>query len=405
MQPLKDKKILLGLTGSIAVYKSAYLLRTLVKYGADVHVVMTESATKFISPIIFSTFSGKNVNVDMFAPGGEITHISLAKASDLFLIAPVTANTIGKAAAGIADDLLSTVLIAGLGKTIMAPAMDLDMWQSPATEKNIEQLIKYGVKFVGPEKGSLASGLEGSGRMAMIEEIANAAVRYFLPREVKKSLKGEVVLITAGPTRESFDPIRFISNRSSGKMGYAIAESAVERSAEVILISGPTQLAPPEGVEFIRIESATEMHAAVEEKRGKATILIMAAAVSDFKPRHSSASKIKKKTQNFSMIDMEPTVDILKTTALSGENPNITIVGFAAETDNAEKNGIKKLKDKNLDFIVINNVLEEGAGFGCDTNKVLIIDRNFNKTDLPLMEKKSVADRLFEIITEQKQSV
>jgi phosphopantothenoylcysteine decarboxylase/phosphopantothenate--cysteine ligase len=405
---LTGKRIILGITGSIAAYKAAEIVRRLKALNAEVWVVMTRGGTWFITPLTLQTLSCNPVYTETFVlqEGSRITHINLIKDADLFLIAPATANIIGKIAAGIGDDLLTTMALAARCPVIIAPAMDSDMYNNPILQKNIARLKETGLRFIEPEEGELASGLVGKGRLARIENITSTVidllvvnpVRDLSLNGVKKDLKGEVVLVTAGPTREYIDPVRFISNRSSGKMGYAIAASAKERGAEVILVSGPTTLQKPaksEGIELINVVTASEMREEVLKNLKRATIVIMAAAVSDYRPADISPEKIKKSGSNVSL-DLTETPDIL--TEIGKDKGNRIVVGFAAETENLESNAMLKLKRKNLDIIVANDVSDPDAGFEVDTNVVTIIDKNNEVTPLPRMSKKEVSYRILDKI-------
>lgn len=378
---LDGKNILLGITGSIAAYKSIDILRGLREDGASVTVVMTEAACRFISPLTFETLSGRGAYTDLF--GDPISHIDLCGNSHLFVIAPATANTINKLACGIADNLLTTVWLAHKGPAVIAPAMNWRMYENPVVKKNIKELIGMGVTFVGPEYGSLACGEEGMGRMASVEDIIEAARSALTP----KDLSGHNILVSAGPTREPLDPIRFFSNRSSGKMGFAIARVALRRGADVTLISGPSSQHPPRGASFISVETAAEMREAVLKNFSNATSVIMAAAVADFSPVSISKSKIKK--ANVMTIGFKKTPDILE--ELGRRKGDRLLFGFAAEIGRGIEDAKDKLRDKNLDLIVLNDVTKEGAGFDTDTNIITIITREGEITDYPLMKKEDLA--------------
>ncbi|MDA8214703.1 MAG: bifunctional phosphopantothenoylcysteine decarboxylase/phosphopantothenate--cysteine ligase CoaBC [Nitrospiraceae bacterium] len=396
---LKDRSILLGITGSVAAYKSIELIKGLRHEGASVKVVMTEASKRFITPLSIELAtespiepaSGNSVYCDMF--DSPLSHVSLPADADLFVVAPATANIIGKYANGIADDLLSTALLAFNGKVIIAPAMNWRMYENPVFQKNLQYLVSIGVKTVGPERGSLACGEEGIGRMADIEKIMEA-IRTALS---KHDIAGEKVLVTAGPTRENIDPVRYISNRSSGKMGYAIAKIAKRRGADVTLISGPVAIKPPDGVDVINVETANEMHAAVMDNISRFSIFVMSAAVADFMPAESKGRKIEKK-EGLSL-DLIKTGDILEDAGRLKNKP--FIVGFAAETGQRLDRARKKLVDKNIDVIVFNDVSKKGSGFDVDTNEVVIIDKKAEKR-LPLMSKDDVAIALFDRIIELK---
>jgi len=393
---LKDRSILLGITGSVAAYKSLELIKGFVKDGASVKVIMTEAAKRFITPMSVEIASGGNVYCDMFE--SPLSHVSLPADADLFVIAPATANIISKYANGIADNLLSTSLLAFNGRVIIAPAMNWRMYENAVFQKNLHYLLSLGVKTVGPERGSLACGEEGMGRMADVEKIIEA-VRTSLS---KQDLAGEQVLVTAGPTREYIDPVRYISNRSSGKMGYAIAKIAKRRGADVTLISGPTAIKPPDGVEVINVETADEMHASVMDNVPMSSIFIMSAAVADFVPAETKNSKIEKK-EKFSL-NLVKTSDILEEAGRFKNKP--FIAGFSAETGNRLDRARKKLVNKNIDMIVFNDVSKAGSGFDADTNEVVIIHRDkegeIHEQPLQLMSKEDVASALFDMIVSLK---
>jgi phosphopantothenoylcysteine decarboxylase / phosphopantothenate---cysteine ligase len=394
---LDGKHILLGVSGSIAAYKAVDILRRLREQGADVSVVMTKNATRFVSRLTFETLSGKPVFSDEFQETERrgIGHIDITADLDIALVAPATANIIGKVASGIADDALTTALTAVTCPLIMAPAMNDRMYRNAVVRKNIAFLKEQGVIFVDPDTGPLACGTIGQGRLAEIEEVVEA-VSSALPAN---DLAGLTVLVTAGPTREQIDAVRFISNPSTGKMGYAIAEAARDRGATVILVSGPTALAPPEGVTVIPVQSAYDMHKAVMEHVEGSQIVIMAAAVSDFKPTVSSDRKIKKHEASL-VINLERTEDILSAAAKAPGRK--LLVGFAAETDNVLGNAIQKLKSKDLDMIVVNDLMKKGAGFGSDTNAVIIIDRAGVQTELQMMPKREIARKIINKVAELK---
>lgn len=388
---LKEKTILLGITGSVAAYKTIELIKGLRQQEASVKVIMTEASKHFITALSIELASGNSVCSDMFE--SPLSHVSLPKSADLFVVAPATANIIGKYANGIADDLLSTALLAFNGKIIMAPAMNWRMYENQIFQRNLQLLVSMGVKIVGPEKGSLACGEEGMGRMADIEKIIES-IKTALS---KQDLSGESILVSAGPTREYIDPIRYISNRSSGKMGYAIAKIAKRRDADVTLISGPVSITPPDGIDVIRVETADEMHAAVMDNISMSSIFIMSAAVADFMPAERKESKIEKK-ENF-LINLIKTTDILEEAGRFKNKP--FIVGFSAETGYRLDRARKKLKNKNVDMIVFNDVSKEGSGFDVDTNEVVIIDKK-SERKLPRMSKEDVAMALFDRIIELK---
>lgn len=379
---LKGKTILFGVTGSIAAYKSIDIIRRLIDEGATVNVVMTEAACRFIPPYTFEIITGRTVFKDLFQD--SFSHINLPKEADLLIIAPATANTINKFACGIADNLLTSIWLAYEGAVLMAPAMNSRMYRNPIVKKSIAELSGLGVRFIGPAKGSLACGEEGIGRMSEPSDVVEAAITALSP----KDLAGHKILVTAGPTIEPLDPVRFISNRSSGKMGFAIALSALRRGADVTLISGPTSLRPPEGADMVYVESADDMEKAVLKNLRKSTSLIMAAAVSDFAPSVINKSKLRKSA--ILPLKLKETTDILK--KVSVQKGKRIFIGFAAETGNNIENAKRKLNDKKLDLIVLNDVSEEGAGFGVDTNIVTIIDKKGGAKEYPLMKKLEVAD-------------
>lgn len=385
---LKNKKITLGVTGAISAYKALELTRLLIREGAEVRPVMTKSAAEFITPLSLSTLACCQVSTGLFDLTNEtrISHIDLAQTSDLIIVAPATANIIGKAANGLADDLLSTVLMAAKAPVLMAPSMNSQMWANPVVQANIKKLEKLGYLFVGPSEGELACGYPGKGRLAPVEEILEAAREALSP----KDLKGEKVLVTAGPTRESIDPVRYVSNASSGKMGYAIARAARRRGAEVVLVSGPSYLPVPTGVTFVPVRTAEEMLDACVRYFPQSTLVIMAAAVADYRPTKSYPSKVKKDAK-FLSIEMERTQDVLKHLG-SRKKPGQTLIGFALETDSMEENARKKLKEKNLDFVVANTP----AGLDSDTNTVTIIGQSGKDERLPVLSKEEIADRILD---------
>ncbi len=391
------KKVLLGVTGSIAAYKAVDILRRLTDQGAEVRVVMTKNATRFISPLTFEALSGKPVLCDEFQDWEKdsIGHIDVAANQDLALIAPATANVIGKVAAGIADDALTTTLMAVECPVVMAPAMNDRMYRNPVLQKNIQFLKEQGVRFIEPETGPLACGTAGQGRLADPASIIREISSMFLPQD----LAGITILVTAGPTREPIDKVRFISNPSSGKMGYALAAAARDRGAAVVLISGPSHLPSPSGMKVIRVLTADDMYRAVMEHVEAAQVIIMAAAVSDFRPAVSTDHKIKKHEAP-TILQLEPTRDILL--ELGKTAGKRLLVGFAAETDNVHQNAIKKLTEKKLDMIVANDLVKAGAGFETDTNSVTIIDRTGKSEELPVMHKSEIAAHILDKIVELK---
>lgn len=389
---LEGKRVLLGVTGSIAAYKAVELLRLLAKRGATVQVAMTEAATKFVGPLTFETLSRQEVLLDMWSLqySHRIGHIEATQRADLLLVAPATAQTIARLALGLADDFLSCIYLASRCPVLVAPAMDCDMFEHPALQANLATLRARGVHIVEPEHGPLASGLIGRGRLADLPVILEAAERLLLGA---RDLAGRVVLVTAGPTREPVDPVRFLSNRSSGKMGYAIAEAAAARGAAVILVSGPTALPVPSGVDSVQVETAQQMHDAVLAKLPVADIVIKAAAVADYRPTRVAGQKIKK-AEGLSEIPLEPTPDILA--EIGARKGRQIVVGFAAETQALVANGRKKLLQKRLDLLVANDVSQPGAGFDGDTNIVKILDAAGGVEELPLLAKREVASRILD---------
>jgi phosphopantothenoylcysteine decarboxylase / phosphopantothenate---cysteine ligase len=396
---LKGKNILLGITGSIAAYKAAILVRLLIKEGANVKVVMTKLAKEFITPLTLATLSKNPILVDFFNPedGKWNSHVDLGLWANAYVIAPATANTMGKMANGVADNLLITSYLSARCPVFVAPAMDLDMFQHPSTQKNIEILASYGNHILEPTAGELASGLEGKGRMDEPENIVNYLINYF---EKKKSrefkISGKRVLITAGPTHELIDPVRFIGNYSSGKMGYAIAEEASRRGAEVELVSGPVNLPEPsESLSLKKVTSASEMYNTSRELYSKCDVAIFSAAVADFSPVNKVDEKIKEKEEL--KLELKPTIDIAKELgkAKSAEQIN---VGFALETSNEKVNALEKLNKKNFDFIVLNSLRDSGAGFQHDTNKISIIDKYNNIDNFELKSKVEVAKDILDKI-------
>ena len=388
---LKNKNVVLGITGGIAAYKAAELTRDLVKREAGVKVIMTENAARFIAPLTLQTLSGNPVYSDMFSLAGdcEIPHISLAQTADIIVVAPATANIIGKIASGIADDLLSTTIIATKAPVLICPAMNSDMYDNPILRSNIDKLSSLGYLFVNAGYGELACKSQGPGRLPDPGDIAEE-VEVVL---TEKDLEGHRILITAGPTRELFDPVRYISNHSSGKMGYALAIMARRRGADVTLISGPTALSIPAGVSFVGVSSAEEMRDAAMEHLEDSTVIIKAAAVADYRPSVASDSKIKKKDGGLD-VRFERTPDIIS--EVSGRKGDRILVGFAMETENLVENAKGKMKTKGMDLIVANEIGHPGSGFQHDTNIVKIIDKSGNIEELPLMDKKDVADRILD---------
>lgn len=386
---LIGKRIVLGVTGSIAAYKAVSLLRTLLREGATVQVVMTQSATKFVTPLTFEVLSGHPVSTDVFEAHQEMKHLSLPEQADAIVIAPATANCLAKSALGLGDDLLSTMLLTAQCPLIVAPAMDGGMWMHPSVTEHVRTLRARGTVVVGPEEGPLASRRIGQGRLAEESRILGALYTALAPH---RDWQGHRILVSAGPTQEPIDPVRFISNRSSGKMGYAIAEAAQAMGAQVILVSGPTALPAPRGIEIVPVETAEDMTKALSARLAWSTVVIMAAAVADFRPKHSSSQKMKKQGLTGQTLDLERTTDILA--SLSAQRTTQLIVGFAAETHNLIAHAKDKLAAKGLDLIVANDVTTKGAGFGSDQNAATLIDRQGTMTELPLMPKRALADAI-----------
>jgi phosphopantothenoylcysteine decarboxylase/phosphopantothenate--cysteine ligase len=391
MSRFHNTRIVLGVTGSIAAYKAVSLLRALVQEGADVHVVMTASSTKFVSSFTFEILSQHSVHQDLFSGQNPMSHLRLTESADLVLVAPSTAHTLAKGALGLADDLLSTMILAARCPLVFAPAMDGEMWEHPTVREHTQVLRSRGVTVMEPEEGPLASGLVGKGRFPAEEAIVNVVASILHSR---KDLVGQRLLISAGPTREPIDPVRFITNGSSGKMGYALAEAAVHRGAEVVLVSGPTQLTSPSGVECVSVQTTQEMHEALTERFAWATMLCMTAAVGDFRPRQVSSGKIKKHDWDGGPLELERTPDILK--ELSGKREHQILVGFAAETQDLLGNAQKKLHHKNLDLVVVNQVGGEDSAFGNDSNQVTVISKSGEITPFERMPKRMVADHILD---------
>lgn len=394
---LKDKTVVIGVSGGIAVYKCLDVISRLRKLGVNVNVIMTKSATEFVAPLSFQSLSQNYVVCDMFEDPKtwDVEHISLAKKADVFLIAPATANVIGKIANGIADDMLTTTVMATKGKVLIAPAMNTNMYENPIVQRNISILKELGYNFVEPESGRLACGDTGKGKLATPETIVNEVVNLLTQNQ---DLKGNNIIVTAGPTMESIDPMRFISNRSTGKMGYSIAAQAIKRGAEVTLISGPTNLTPPQNLKkLIRIESAEDMYNAVLNNMDENQVIIKSAAVADYKPKNYSDKKIKKTDDDLS-IELDRNKDIAY--EIGKIKKDKILVGFAAETNDLTENAKGKVKKKNLDFIVANDLTKEGAGFGVDTNIVKIIDKEGHITEYPKMTKDEVANVILDKVNE-----
>jgi phosphopantothenoylcysteine decarboxylase/phosphopantothenate--cysteine ligase len=386
---LEGKTVVLGVTGSIAAYKAVDIASQLSRAGVKVDVVMTEKATRFVSPLSFRAITGRTVTTDMFDASSElsVTHIALARAADVVAIAPATANVIAKLATGIADDVLCCTVLATNAPVVIAPAMDATMYENPVTQENVSRLKKRGFIFVGPKFGKLVSGVEGLGRFANTGEIIGV-ISQVLGRG--GSFADRHIVVTAGGTQEFIDPVRIITNRSSGKMGYALAEAARDRGAKVTLITGPTLLTRPVGVEAIDVCTAEEMLQAVRSAISGADVLVMAAAVADYRPRSKAKGKIKKEGAGLTL-ELERTPDIL------GEvKGNFIRVGFAAESENLVENATRKLRGKKLDLIVANDVTAKGSGFGVDSNRVTIIGKDGKAKKLPLLPKRQVAEKVLD---------
>lgn len=388
MAGIAGKNIVLGVTGGIAAYKAVELVSRLKKAGAEVHVVMTRAAQEFVTELTFREISGHAVATDMWGEVQEfhVEHIALAQLADLVVVAPATANFIAKAAAGIADDLLTTTLLATKAPIFVAPAMNTNMYENPLTQRNLEILRRFGVHVMEPAEGQLACGVSGKGRLPEPSALADEILRFF---ERKQSLNGCRILVTAAGTREPIDPVRYIGNRSSGKMGYAIAAKAAMRGAEVILVSGPSALQAPAGVKLVRVESAAEMRDAVWKEYEAVDAVIMSAAVADYRVKAAAPEKIKK-TQDEWMLPLVKNPDILY--ELGRHKKRQILIGFAAETQNVLEYARGKLEKKNLDYIVANDVTEDGAGFNTDTNRILMISRTGEVERFPLMRKTELAD-------------
>lgn len=401
---MKGKRILLGITGGIAAYKIAFLIRLLKKSEAEVKCIMTPASCDFISPLVVSALSENPVGIEFWdkADGSWNNHVEYGLWADLFIIAPLTANTLSKMANGSCDNLLLATYLSMKGKTIVAPAMDLDMYAHPTTKRNLKQLKKDGVQIIPAENGELASGLEGEGRMAEPETIYGV-IDVFLSVQNSKSnsLEGRKILVTAGPTHEAIDPVRFIGNHSTGKMGFALAEKALQQGASVILVTGPTalEISHP-SLELIKVQSAEQMMEVVKEKWDQCNIGIFAAAVADYRPKQTAPEKIKKESDKLT-IELVKNPDIL---LWAGENKrsNQILVGFALETNDAKKHALAKLSKKNLNLIVANSLEDEGAGFSVDTNKICILDDHNNSMDFELKSKNEVAADILQYILEYK---
>jgi phosphopantothenoylcysteine decarboxylase/phosphopantothenate--cysteine ligase len=396
-------KIALGVTGGVAAYKAAELVRRLQQEKLAVQVVMTRAAQEFITPLTFAALTGQKVITDMFSAGGAagpanvesaIEHIAVAQRIDLLLVAPATADILGKFTHGIAEDFLSTLYLATKAPVVLAPAMNVNMWDHAATQRNLAILRERGVHVVDPDEGYLACGMVGSGRLAATETIAKKVCDVL---GLRHDLAGQTILITAGPTCEDIDPVRFLTNRSSGKMGYALAEAANRRGARVVLISGPTDLKIPDGADWVPVRATEEMHRAVRQRAASANVVIMAAAVSDYRPAAQQDKKLKRGEGSFTL-ELEPTPDILA--ELGRENRGQILVGFAAETNAVADNARGKLARKGADMIVANDVTQEGAGFDTDTNIVTLYLRDGREIPLPKMTKFEVANQILDGVLE-----
>jgi phosphopantothenoylcysteine decarboxylase/phosphopantothenate--cysteine ligase len=394
---LDGKRILVGLSGGIACYKACDLVRQLRALGASVQVMMTKNAREFVTPMTLQALAGSAVATETFdlTQESEIGHIRLADTADVVVIAPATANVIAKMAHGIADDLLTTVLLATRAPVVVAPAMNVHMWEHAATQENVRTLATRGVRLVGPASGSLACGYEGAGRLAEVADIVEEIVTAVTAQD----LAGEHVLVSAGPTREPIDPVRYLTNQSSGKMGLAIARVARRRGAEVTLVAGPIALAPPPGVRVVSVDSAAAMERALRSSFAKATVLVMAAAVADYRPAVAGSRKLKKSAASL-RLDLVRTTDILS--GLARDKGTRIVVGFAAETHDVTAEARRKLREKRLDLIVANDVTAAGAGFGSDTNVVRLLDAQGGDELLPILPKDEVADRILDWVVARR---
>ncbi|MCB0525395.1 MAG: bifunctional phosphopantothenoylcysteine decarboxylase/phosphopantothenate--cysteine ligase CoaBC [Saprospiraceae bacterium] len=395
-------KIILGISGSIAAYKAAYLTRLLVKNGAEVKVIMTRAAADFISPLTLSTLSKNEVITDIHSESAWNNHVELGLWADAMIVAPATANTLAKLANGLCDNILSAVYLSARCPVFVAPAMDVDMWHHPATQQNMSRLTSFGIQVIPVEHGELASGLVGEGRMAEPEHIV-AFLDKSLTSGRTQPLQGKSALVTAGPTFEALDPVRFLGNHSSGKMGIAIAETLRRQGAEVTLVLGPTDLSPTDAsIQVIRVNSAAEMYDACKDRFPQTDITVLAAAVADYRPKEVSETKIKKQSDDLSL-ELVRTVDIAASLGKVKTDKQL-LIGFALETNNEEENALAKLKKKNFDFIVLNSMRDKGAGFGHDTNKIVILKSSGEKIDYALKSKSEVArDIVAEIIVAANQ--
>lgn len=401
---MNKKTIAIGVSGGIAAYKVIDLVSRLAKKGFQTEVVMTEAAAELVGPFTFATISGRPVHTKMFQEQYgyhmEVEHIAIGDRADLMVIVPATANIMAKAAHGIADDLLSSVILAADSPVMYFPAMNTRMWENPVTQENVAKLRSLGHEVIDPDAGFLACGTAGKGRLGSIEMIEETILNAMAALEKGRDLEGKTVLISAGPTEEAIDPVRCITNHSSGKMGYALAKAAYRRGAEVHLVSGPVALEPPAGVHCYPVRSAQEMKAEIDGLYGQVDITIMAAAVADYHVKEIAPHKLKKSGTTLTL-ELEPNPDIL---ASLGANKHGILVGFAAETQNLKENAMSKLERKNLDLIVANNVAKEGAGFGSDTNIVTIYTKN-GAVDIPKMPKDALADVIFDYIRKQEEQI
>jgi phosphopantothenoylcysteine decarboxylase/phosphopantothenate--cysteine ligase len=390
---LGGRELILGVTGSIAAYKAVYLLRELVRLGARVTVVRTAHAERFVGDLTWRTLSGRPVLADLFDPqsGEAVEHVAIAERADAVVVAPATANLLAKAAHGLADDFLTTVLLAARGPVLMVPAMDGGMWDHAAVSANVATLRERGVVVLEPDAGALASGLSGKGRLPEVDAIVEALERLLTPA---RDLEGERLLVTSGPTREPIDPVRYLSNRSSGKMGHAITTAALRRGAAVTLISGPTALTPPPGAIFVPVQTAEEMREAALQHLGSATVVIKAAAVADYRVANPAGQKIKSKKDEGLTLDLVPNPDILR--ELAARKGRTFLVGFAAETNDLRRNAQTKLAAKGIDLLVANDVSRKGIGFEADDNQVVLLDRWGGEIELPMMSKIAVADAILD---------
>ncbi len=393
---LQGKRIVLCVTGSIAAYKAVSLLRTLIEDGAEVSVVMTPSATQFVAPLTFEVLSGRPVLQRLFADTHPMPHLKVTEDADLILVAPATANCLAKCALGLADDLLGTVFVAARCPIVMAPAMDVEMWDHPAVAAHTQTLRERGIAVLEPEEGPLASGLLGKGRLPA-EQVILDAVRVRLAHQ--RDWAGQRVLVSAGPTREPIDAVRFITNASSGKMGYAMAEAAAQRGAEVLLVSGPTSLPCPPNVTRVSVVTAEEMSQELDTRFAWATVLVMTAAVGDFRPRSPSSEKVKKHQWTGEPLELDRTPDILQ--ALSRKRTHQVLVGFAAESEDLLANGRKKLHQKDLDLLVVNGITGPQSAFGNETNEVILLPRHGTPIEVERLPKRVLADRILDMVQEQ----